>query len=332
MVSVFDTRTPPRKVIVACMRNEALFVVEWVAHHLAMGFDRIIVFTNDCDDGTDALLDAMARFAPVARHDNPGPYDAGTIQKTALALAYGLPEVRGADWVLHIDADEYVNVEVGSRRIDDLLALYPDVDGIALMWRHFGSAGKRRWGGGSVIETFLRCEGTVPDVAAGQLANFKTLFRPDRFGMMSVHTPKMPLGGRVPRIVNTAGVEMPVDTLLTAGGSGYSAAPHQVTWDKASLHHHHVKSDDLHRMKHARGDANGRKNSKRRIGSTFYDYANRNDVRSKSLLRLRPRVIEIEAALRSDPTVREAEAQAMAWFVRNFRGGAEAEPESGATG
>lgn len=60
-------------VLVACMRDEALFVVEWVAHHLASGFDRIIVYTNDCADGTDRLLDAMASVVPVERYDNPGP-------------------------------------------------------------------------------------------------------------------------------------------------------------------------------------------------------------------------------------------------------------------
>eukprot|EP01031_Cornospumella_fuschlensis_P051938 gene51938-63505_t len=59
------------KVIVACMRDEALFVVEWVAHHLAAGFDRIIVYTNACSDGTDRLLDAMAGFLPVEHYDNP---------------------------------------------------------------------------------------------------------------------------------------------------------------------------------------------------------------------------------------------------------------------
>ena len=49
------TEKVAEKVIVACMRDEALFVVEWVAHHLAVGFDRIIVYTNDCSDGTDRL-------------------------------------------------------------------------------------------------------------------------------------------------------------------------------------------------------------------------------------------------------------------------------------
>ena len=313
-----------KKVIVACMRNEALFVVEWVAHHLAMGFDQILVYTNDCDDGTDRILQLLGQDAPVQQFDNPGPYEAGSIQKQALALAFARPEVKGADWVLHIDADEYVNVAVGNRKIDDLIALHPEADAIALMWRHFGSAGKKTWEGGSVIESFIRCEGKLPDVAAGELANFKTLFRPQNFSVMSVHTPKLPVKGFVPKVVNTAGVEMPVKTLLSKLGSGYAVGPEQVTWENACLHHHHVKSDDLHLMKHARGDANGRKNSKRVIGSDFYHYADRNDVHSKSLVRLRPRVQRWEARLRAIAGVVEAEAAAWSWFRAHFHGEAAA--------
>ena len=313
---------PSKKVIVACMRNEALFVVEWLAHHLAMGFDRIIVFTNDCDDGTDTILELLAGSGTIEHYDNPGPYDAGSIQKQALALAFALPQVKNADWVLHIDADEYVNVSVGGRKIDDLIALHPGADAIAIMWRHFGSAGQKTWAGGSVIESFIRCEAVVPDVAKGELANFKTLFRPQNFKMLSVHTPKLPRGDFVPVVVNTAGTPMPIKTLLSKAGSGYAASPEQVTWNNACLHHHHVKSDDLHLMKHARGDANGRKNAKRVIGSDFYRYADRNEVHSKSLVRLRPKVQRAEARLRAIAGVVAAEARAWDWFATNFQSAA----------
>lgn len=309
---------PAEKVIVACMRDEALFVVEWVAHHLALGFDRIIVYTNDCADGTDALLQAMAGALPVEHYDNPGPYEAGTIQKQALALAFDLPQVRQAAWVLHIDADEYVNVTVGNRRIDDLIALYPEVDAIALQWRHFGSAGVVAWNGGSVVETFTRCERDVPVPGAEAQIGFKTLFRPQRFKMMGVHSPKLPWRKRVPVVVNSAGVAMPVDALMSKRKSGYPVAAAQCSWDNASLHHHHVKSDDLHLLKHARGDANGRKNSKRLIGSAFYKLADRNEVESKSLLRFRPQVTPVEAQIRGLPGVVALEAAALAWFTRRF--------------
>ena len=308
-----------KKVIVACMRNEALFVVEWVAHHLAIGFDRIIVYTNDCDDGTNTILQAMSQNAPVEHYDNPGPYDAGTIQKQALAMALKLPQVKKADWVLHIDADEYVNITEGNRTIDDLIALHPSADAIAIMWRHFGSSGLNTWDGGSVIETFTRCEDIVPDVTNGEISGFKTLFRPQKFKRIGIHTPKLPYDNFTPVVVNTAGVAMPLGPILTRTGSGYPAGPEHLTWENALLHHHHVKSNDLHAMKHARGDANGRRNGKRKIGSEFYRYADRNDVVCNDLVELRPRVRDWEERLRSMPGVVEAEDGAWVWFRARFR-------------
>lgn len=312
-------KTAGEKVIVACMRDEALFVVEWVAHHLAVGFDRIIVFTNECSDGTDKILDAMAGFMPVEHYDNPGPYTAGTIQKQALETAFALPQVRQAAWILHIDADEFVNVEIGRRRIDDLIALYPDVDAIALQWRHFGSAGVAKWQGGSVVETFTRTERDVPVPEAKAQIGFKILFRPQKFKMMGVHSPKQPRRRQVPVAVNTAGTAMPIDALLSKRKSGYRVAASQCSWANASLHHHHVKSDDLHLLKHARGDANGRHNKKRVIGSDYYRLADRNEVESKSLVRFRPQVTPIEAQIRGLPRVAELEAAAMAWFQARFQ-------------
>ncbi|MFZ1346925.1 MAG: glycosyltransferase family 2 protein, partial [Tabrizicola sp.] len=38
------------------MKDEGPTVVEWVAHHLAVGFTEVMVYTNDCTDGTDDLL------------------------------------------------------------------------------------------------------------------------------------------------------------------------------------------------------------------------------------------------------------------------------------
>lgn len=307
------------KVIVACMRDEALFVVEWVAHHLALGFDRIIVFTNDCSDGTDALLSAMAGNLPVEHYDNPGPYTAGTIQKQALEMAFNLPQVRQAEWVLHIDADEYVNVTVGSRRIDDLIALFPEADAIAIQWRHFGSAGITKWQPASVVETFTHCEAEAPVPGAMGEIGFKTLFRPQKFKMMGVHTPKLPWRKRVPVVINAAGVPMPIEALMSRRKSGYKVNAAQCGWANACLHHHHVKSDDLHYLKHARGDANGRKNKKRVIGSSFYQLVNRNEVESTSLVEVRPAVKPIEAQIRALPEIAQLEASALAWFRSRFR-------------
>lgn len=41
---------------VSMMKDEGPFVLEWIAHHLAVGFTDILVYTNDCSDGTDDML------------------------------------------------------------------------------------------------------------------------------------------------------------------------------------------------------------------------------------------------------------------------------------
>lgn len=153
---------------------------------------------------------------------------------------------------------------------------------------------------------------------AGQIG-FKTVFRPAKFGMMGGHTPKFPTDGPEPKVVNAAGAAMPLEKLLTRRGSGYDVEAAQCTWQNACLHHHHVKSDDLHRLKHARGDANGRSNRKRRIGSGFYRLVDRNDVTCLSLVEFRAAVRPVEARIRAVPEVVALEAEAMAWFSKRFR-------------
>ncbi|MFG1358490.1 glycosyltransferase family 2 protein [Xanthobacter pseudotagetidis] len=49
--------------ICAIVRDEAPYVLEWVAHHRALGFDHIFVFDNESRDGTSELLDSLSTLA-----------------------------------------------------------------------------------------------------------------------------------------------------------------------------------------------------------------------------------------------------------------------------
>ena len=42
------------------VKNEGAFLVEWLAHHRACGFSDFLVYSNDCSDGTDLMLDRLA--------------------------------------------------------------------------------------------------------------------------------------------------------------------------------------------------------------------------------------------------------------------------------
>lgn len=96
-------------------------------------------------------------------------------QPNALALATQNPEVMESEWILTMDADEFLSIRVGRGWIRDLVGkMDDDADAMAITWRFFGSSGVTDWNPGLVIENYTRA---APD-------NFKkgwgvkTLFKP----------------------------------------------------------------------------------------------------------------------------------------------------------
>ena len=45
--------------LVTTMRNEGPHLLEWIAHHRAAGVSDFLVYNNDCEDGTEALLELL---------------------------------------------------------------------------------------------------------------------------------------------------------------------------------------------------------------------------------------------------------------------------------
>ncbi len=66
-----------KRLIITCMKNEAPFILEWVAYHRSIGFTDFLVFTNDCDDGTVELLDTLAKHDVLTRMRQPISGDSG---------------------------------------------------------------------------------------------------------------------------------------------------------------------------------------------------------------------------------------------------------------
>jgi hypothetical protein len=185
-----------RVTAVLCVRNEGAFLIEWLAHHRACGVTDFLVFSNDCDDGTEAMLDRLEALGWLRHVRNPGPHPEGP-QWAALKQADRHPLVTEADWVLPLDIDEFVNVHVGDRTIPALLAALPEASAITLTWRVFGNGGIVRYEDAPITETFTR--------AAPKLVHwpwrgllFKTLVKNDgSYGKLGVHRPRAPVAERM---------------------------------------------------------------------------------------------------------------------------------------
>ena len=71
-----------RVLLVSAVRDEAPHLPEWIAHHRALGVTDFLIFSNDCGDGTDAMLDAMAPLGVT--HLPNRPAEGKSVQWNAL--------------------------------------------------------------------------------------------------------------------------------------------------------------------------------------------------------------------------------------------------------
>jgi hypothetical protein len=171
-----------------CLRNEGPYVVDWLAHHLAAGFDHILVLTHDCDDGSTELLEALTADERITHL--PFTFNAEkTVQWQALNIAKQHPRVKDADWVMFFDCDEYLCLPEHISNLPTLIdAVGKDAEAIAFPWRLFGSARQEKYEISPVPERFTFA---APIDIHYPLANlFKTLFRPQSFRQLGVHRPR----------------------------------------------------------------------------------------------------------------------------------------------
>ena len=181
------------------VRNEAAFILEWVAHHRTIGFTEILAFSNDCSDGTGQMLDRLAAMGLLTHVSNDGPHPEGP-QWAALKRAEKHPLRKKADWIMVVDIDEFVNIHVGDHSLSALRAALPDATAIPLTWRFFGNGGHVRFENLPVTMAFDRA---APAVLywPWRAALFKTLFRNDRsYGKLGVHRPRQPDADRMKSI------------------------------------------------------------------------------------------------------------------------------------
>lgn len=146
--------SPSRHVLLSSMKDEGPFVLEFVAHHLVLGFDAIHIASNDCSDGTDLLLDALAAGGAITHTRNevkPGEIP----QHRAYQRLRRRQPVDEADWVMVLDVDEFLFVPHGASRVADLTALADEgIDVISLSALNFGTSEAEEWQPGRVTRQF----------------------------------------------------------------------------------------------------------------------------------------------------------------------------------
>lgn len=172
--------------LVTTAKNEAPYFLEWVAYHRLIGFQNIIIFQNDSDDGTGATLRLLDKIGAIQYRYNRAKR--GAHQVTAYIRAARQPVYRAADWVMALDMDEFLEIKAPGHRLPDLIAALPRTDQVYINWRLFGSSGHSDLSDDLVTARFTQCD--QPERVTVRHTGFKTLFRREVFARPGVHKPR----------------------------------------------------------------------------------------------------------------------------------------------
>ena len=301
-----------RILAVLTLRNEGAFLLEWLAHHRAVGFTDFLVFSNDCTDGTDAMLDRLAEMGQLTHVRNPAPHPQGP-QWAALKTAGGHPLFAAADWAMVIDIDEFVNIHTGAHRIVDLLAALPQATAIPLTWRMFGNAGVIPFTDTPIRHTFTQAAPTILHWP-WRASLFKTLFRVDgAFRKLGVHRPKNPDPTRQTdqRWFDGSGRALPENRQ----SSGVISPLGTDNFQLAQLNHYALGSMQSYLVKCDRGRAN-RDASAFDLG--YWVDRNFSDAKDQSVLALDSETQPLVDHWKSDPILRALHLAAVAWRHARF--------------
>ncbi len=285
---------------VSMMKDEAPYLLEWFAHHMAIGFTDILVYTNDCSDGTVEMLERLEELGLGYHRPNVIP-EGVKPQPSALNHAENEPLVAAADWLLVFDADEFLCINHPSGSLDGMLddAVALDANGIVITWRIYGSGYVTEWSRDPVTEQYLYA--APPQWRMGW--GVKTLFKYDpEYWRLGIHRPKIRkkhMDDGFPDTVHWLnGSGRPMEDYFKF--RGWRSIRRTIGYDWAQLNHYAIKSVDAYAIRKFRGNVN---NKKDKYNADYWSLQDRNEVRDESALNHAAKRQEIMGELLKDPVL-----------------------------
>lgn len=291
-----------RTCIVTTMKNEGPFILEWLAYHRVIGVEDFLVYTNDCTDGTDTMLDMLQAKGFLQHRANPWvPGGELKPQHAALQASESEPIMQNAGWAICMDVDEFIDIKIGDGTLDTLYKAMGDANMISLTWRLFGNNNVHGYEDKFLLDQFTAC---APEIVRKphQAWGFKTLFRNiDIYKKIGVHRPK----GLVPDLwdrvkwLNGSGAPMPRELFR----NGWRSTLETYGYDWVQLNHYAVRSAESFLVKRDRGRVN---HVDRDQGLNYWFRMNHNAEMETSIQRMIPALQAEVDRLMADPEIRAA--------------------------
>jgi FkbM family methyltransferase len=298
----------PKVFVPTCMKNEGPFILEWIAYCRVMGISDFLIFSNDCEDGTDRILQRLDDLGFLTHLPNPAPvFDSPNFQPAALKYAIMTEQYRRSDFVISMDVDEFLNIRTGDGTIPALLNAVGDFDVICLNESLFGSNGQEHFSSGFVTTQYTKCSSYRPGNVKAR-RGVKSILRRDCGLVLKNHRPY-------------PNAEHGFDGTIWKDGSGNRPPENFIhdlengmdcrgRFDLAYLNHYPLRSMESFLLKRDRGDVVARN---RKVSVRYWRVRNRHDETDEGVLRHLPAAQAEYDRLIADPVLNDLHHASIVW-------------------
>lgn len=298
----------PKFVIPTCMKNEGPYLLEWLAYHKSIGIQDYVVFSNDCTDGTDLMLDRLDEMGVLTHLPNPAIVaQSSYFQPLAMKFAVNIPQVKRADYVIQTDVDEFINIHTGKGYLKDLLKAAGPFHVLSISEVNFCSSGHWDLQDGWVTELFEEHETKTPGHWQARRGVKSIIHGLDNFCQWPVHRPGVYPNTHDQLIWRDgSGTQVPDDFIV----KHENGIDRRGRYDLVQIDHHPLRSAQAFLLKKKRGDVAHHRNNvdvhyyrKRALGGQF----------DRSITRHLPRARTIWDELMQDKILAGLHAEAVAF-------------------
>jgi hypothetical protein len=230
--------------LLACARNEGTYLLDWLSYHLSIGFEHIFLYTNDNQDGSDALLGLLAGQGIITWIRNECGQEMSPQFKCYAHALRMLPQILDYAWAAVLDLDEYVGFDTARySNVADFLAQMEvqSTDAVALCWLLHAARPDDRWSSESSLKRFPMRDPTVNQ-------HIKSVIRPGLFWFSLPHDPVPTLGAAFEFRSPDGGLHH--HAAVAGRGAALSGAPNA---ERAWISHYMLRSAEEALWKWARG-------------------------------------------------------------------------------
>jgi glycosyltransferase involved in cell wall biosynthesis len=147
--------------ITAIVKDEGLYLKEWLIFHSLQTVDAFFIYDNGSTDNTREIVEQFKLDYPYLQV-NLIDWQ-GRCQQLP-AYNHSVKNNKDVDWMAFLDADEFLYSPKGysiKEYIETITHVNYKIAGVVAKWKLFGSAGADRHEKGLVIERFTKCADRV---------------------------------------------------------------------------------------------------------------------------------------------------------------------------